>query len=209
MKKRGSKSNADLHASEKLRKKQENNTIAKVASLADFDDKYTKKIQDEKNKLDEQIKEIQKLITETQNKIDDQRKKLRDAPNEQQTSSKVSKQIQSLENKLDNNFKKYNQAVAHNKSLRSKIDALRKERILFDENLEKLEKELKQKKDNCFSKTIEEAEEAYQAREQAKKDMEMLKKEAEKEQYEFQVEWNKLENLIEKDKQLNDYGKAK
>jgi len=69
----------------------------------------------------------------------------------------------------------------------------------------KLEKELKEKKKTWFSKTINDAEEAYRAREQAKADMEALKKEAEKEQYEFQVEWNKLESLIEEDKKVTNF----
>jgi hypothetical protein len=51
--------------------------------------------------------------------------------------------------------------------------------------------------------TIHEAEQAYNDREQAKANMETLKKEAEKEQQEFQNEWGKLENLIDKDKHTN------
>lgn len=135
-----------------------------------------------------------------QKKINEQRAKLKNAPNEQQTSEKVNKQIKSLENKLDKNFKEYNQAVAHNRQLRDKIDALRRERIIFDKNLDKLDSELASKKKE-MELTIKEAEQAYAAREQAKADMETLKKEAEKEQLEFQLEWGKLEKLIEQDKQ--------
>jgi chromosome segregation ATPase len=142
------------------------------------------------------------------NKINEQRAKLKNAPNEQQTSEKVSKQIKSLENKLDTNFKEYNQAVAHNRQLRDKIDALRRERIIFDKNLHKLEQELVDKKKE-MELTIKEAEQAYQAREQAKTDMETLKKEAEKEQFEFQIEWAKLEKLIEQDKQVTNHSNKK
>jgi chromosome segregation ATPase len=142
------------------------------------------------------------------NKINEQRSKLKNAPNEQQTSEKVSKQIKSLENKLDTNFKEYNQAVAHNRQLRDKIDALRRERIIFDKNLHKLEQELVDKKKE-MELTIKEAEQAYQAREQAKTDMETLKKEAEKEQFEFQIEWAKLEKLIEQDKQVTNHSNKK
>jgi len=39
--------------------------------------------------------------------------------------------------------------------------------------------------------------------------MEALKKEAEKEQYEFQVEWNKLESLIEEDKKVTNFATLK
>lgn len=125
--KKNSKSNADLNNEIKRHNNNQTtqNTIAKIASLNDFDEKYTSKILAEQKKLNEQIAEIQ-------NKIDEQRAKLKNAPNEQQTSEKVSKQIKSLENKLDTNFKEYNQAVAHNRQLKDKIDALRRERIIFD-----------------------------------------------------------------------------
>lgn len=56
---------------------------------------------------------------------------------------------------------------------------------------------------------IEQAEVAYKARETAKTDMEILKKEAEQEQQEFQKEWHKLEVLIEKDKQVQEFIKEK
>lgn len=71
-------------------------------------------------------------------------------------------------------------------------------------NLQKLEQELVDKKKE-MELTIKEAEQAYQAREQAKTDMETLKKEAEKEQLEFQMEWGKLEKLIEQDKQVTNH----
>lgn len=52
---------------------------------------------------------------------------------------------------------------------------------------------------------IDKAEKAYKAREQAKAQMQELKKDAEREQDEFQNEWNKLGKLIEKDKQVKDF----
>jgi hypothetical protein len=57
-------------------------------------------------------------------------------------------------------------------------------------------------------KIIERAERAYMQREAAKKEMNDLKKEAEREQEEFEKEWNKLGKLIEKDKQVKDFIKT-
>jgi hypothetical protein len=57
-------------------------------------------------------------------------------------------------------------------------------------------------------KIIDKAEKAYFARETAKSEMQELKKEAEKEQEEFEAEWNKLGKLIEKDKQVKDFIKT-
>lgn len=75
---------------------------------------------------------------------------------------------------------------------------------MFDKIYEKLEKELKEKKVE-MQKIIEQAEQAYKSRETAKKEMKMLKGTAQKEQEEFQVEWNKLGELIEDDKQNKDF----
>jgi len=84
---------------------------------------------------------------------------------------------------------------------------LRRERVVFDNIYKKLEIELKKKKGDMMS-IIERAEKAYMARETAKKEMNDLKKEAEREQEEFEREWNKLGKLIEKDKQVKDFIKT-
>jgi coiled-coil domain-containing protein 63/114 len=191
------KNNADLFKDQSNKKKlsMTKQIKSQIALLSDFEEKYSSKILQEQKLLNEKIEEVE-------NKIKEQREKLKNAPNERQTSDKVSKQIKSLENQLDKNFKEYNQAVAHNCQLRDKIDALRRERIVFDKIYKKLEKELESKKKE-MQHIITEAEEAYNAREQAKVNMETLKKEAEKEQFEFQLEWAKLEKIIEKDKQAN------
>lgn len=196
------RSNADLQNDQSQRKlATQKNVLSQIALLNDFDENYSSKILSEHKALDDKIAEVQR-------KIDEQREKLKNAPNEQQTSEKVTKQIKSLENKLDKNVKEYNKAVAHNRQLRDKIDALRRERLVFDKIYDKLEKELEGKKRE-MEHTITEAEAAYRAREQAKANMETLKREAEKEQLEFQAEWGKLEKLIEQDKQVINFSKKK
>lgn len=127
------RSNADLLNDQQHKKRMgtSKNALSQIALLNDFDENYSSKILNEQRILDEKIEEVQK-------KINDQREKLKNAPNEQQTSEKVGKQIKLLENKLDKNFKEYNQAVAHNRQLRDKIDALRRERIVFDKIYDKV-----------------------------------------------------------------------
>ena len=63
--------------------------------------------------------------------------------------------------------------------MREQIDALRRERVVFDNIYKKLETELKKKKDEMM-KIIEKAEKAYNKREAAKQEMNDLKKAAEK-----------------------------
>ena len=116
---------------------------------------------------------------------------IKDNQGQKESNEDVARKIKSLENRLDKQLQKFNQAVAQNKNLREQIDALRRERVVFDNIYKKLETELKKKKDDMM-KIIERAEKAYMQREQAKKEMNDLKKEAEKEQEEFEKEWNKL-----------------
>ena len=113
-----------------------------------------------------------------------------------QSEEDIQRKIKQYENQLDKQLQKFNKSVAQNKSLREQIDALRRERVVFEQIYHKLIKELDQKK-NEMGTVIEEAEAAYKKREQAEQEMKKLKKEAEEEQEEFQTEWNKLGKLIE------------
>jgi len=50
----------------------------------------------------------------------------------QENHAQIQKQIKILENRLDKANQKFNEAIAHNKKLREEIDALRRERVIFD-----------------------------------------------------------------------------
>ncbi|CDW83010.1 UNKNOWN [Stylonychia lemnae] len=179
------------------------NIGSQIAVLQKFGDNYAKRIEKEKKKLDE----LNTKIKDVQQKIETQRRLIKDNQGQKESNEDVARKIKSLENRLDKQLQKFNQAVAQNKNLREQIDALRRERVVFDNIYKKLETELKKKKDDMM-KIIERAEKAYMQREQAKKEMNDLKKEAEKEQEEFEKEWNKLGQLIEKDKQVKDFIKT-
>jgi len=60
--------------------------------------------------------------------------------------SMIQKQIRILENRLDKALVKFNEAIAHNKSLRDTIDDLRRERIVFENIYRKMERELQDRK---------------------------------------------------------------
>ncbi len=51
---------------------------------------------------------------------------------ENRKSEDIKRQIKSQEYKLDKLKQKYNQTIAQNKQLRDQIDALRRERVIFD-----------------------------------------------------------------------------
>jgi len=120
----------------------------------------------------------------------------------------VAKQIRVLENRLDKSLQKFNEAVAHNKELREHIDAMRRERVVFDSIYKKLEVELQQKKKE-MANIIEQANAAYEARDQAQAQMASLKQQADKEHQEFEREWKELGRLIENDKKMKEFMRQK
>ena len=111
----------------------------------------------------------------------------------------VAMQIKLLENRLEKAYIKFNQSVTHNKQLRDQINNMRKERIMFEDINRNLEKELtKQKKE--MAETIQLANVAFEAKEKAISEMNVLKVQAEKEQQGFEEEWKQLSAIIEEDK---------
>jgi len=120
----------------------------------------------------------------------------------------IAKQIRVLENRLDKSLQKFNEAIAYNKSLREQIDGLRRERVVFDSIYKKLEQELQQKKKE-MANIIEQANAAYEARDQAQAQMAALKQQADKEHQEFEREWKELGRLIENDKKMKEFMRQK
>jgi len=118
----------------------------------------------------------------------------------------VQKQIRILENRLDKAAVRFNEAIAGNRELREQIDALRRERAVFDDIYKKLEQELSQKKRE-MANIIEQANSAYEARDQAQAQMASLKQQADREHLEFEREWKELGKLIANDKNMKDYMK--
>jgi chromosome segregation ATPase len=111
----------------------------------------------------------------------------------------VANQIKLLENRLEKAYIKYNQSVTHTKQLRDQINNLRKERIMFQDIDRNLEKELTKLKKE-MGETIQLANVAFEAKEKAIAEMNVLKVQAEKEQQGFEEEWKQLAAIIEEDK---------
>ena len=121
---------------------------------------------------------------------------------------RVSKQVKVLENRLDKALVKFNEALAQNKELRNEIDNLRRERVVFDQIYNKLEKELHEKKKE-MANIIEISNIAYEARDQAQNEIAALRAQADKEQQAFEAEWKELGRLIEADRKIHDLNKRK
>jgi hypothetical protein len=117
-------------------------------------------------------------------------------------------QIKLLENRLEKSYVKYNQSSTHNKQLRDQINNLRRERLMFESINSNLEKEL-QKLKKEMAETIQLANAAFEAKEKAISEMNVLKVQADKEQQGFEEEWRHLSAMIEEDKRERERARAK
>jgi coiled-coil domain-containing protein 63/114 len=86
--------------------------------------------------MDDEMKDMQKRIVEKKRTINSSGGGSLAGKND----SQFSKQVKILENRLDKANQKFNESIAQNKSMREEIDALRKEKSVFDNVYSKLEK---------------------------------------------------------------------
>ena len=175
-----------------------------ITKLQDQADLFTRKIELEKRR----VAELDKQIARMQVRIMEQRKKMGGVNAARENNQQIQKQIKILENRLDKALVKYNEALAHNRALRDSIDNLRRERLVFDQIYKKLEKELAEKKKE-MARIIEVSNKAYESRDTALNEMAALKSQAEKEQASFEQEWRELGKLIESDRKMKDFVKAR
>jgi len=162
-----------------------------ISRLQDEASRYMKKIELERGK----IAELDNEIIKYQEKIMDQKTRLGGVDAAATNNKLIQRQIKVLDNRLDKSLTKFNETVAHNKVLRSKIDEYRRERIVFDVIYKKLERDLHEKKKEMAA-IIEDSKHAYQARDKSQSEMAALQQHAEKERVEFESEFKELGELI-------------
>ena len=98
----------------------------------------------------------------------------------------IKKQTSILENRLDKALQKYNETLAQNKSLRREIDSLRQERLGFERQYGKMDKELQGIKQQ-MADVIEAANEAYEIRDNAEFHTAEIREEMDREKAEFKA----------------------
>jgi len=167
-----------------------------IAILQDQAQIYLRKIDIERRK----IEALDHEITEKQAKVLKQKQKVGGINASKENDAVIAKQIKTLENKLDKSLIKFNEALAVNKSLREKIDSLRRERVVFDGIYKKLERDLHEKRKEMTA-IIEDSKAACIARDKAQSEIAALRQQAEKDRHEFDIEWAQLNELIEMDRQ--------
>merc|ERR1711935_1081288 len=99
------------------------------------------------------------------------------------------KQVRVLENRLDKALIKYNEALSRNKSLRSNIDDLRREKNVYDGIYKKLERDLNDKK-------REMANQSYEARDQSEHEIELIKRQMREREELWEAELKQLNQKL-------------
>jgi len=220
LKKDGERIKEDL-ALETRQARQANNmsAAAQIAKLQDQCEMYTRKIEQERRRLEELDKQIKKLQTTLLLQRKEQSIQAMQAAISSGMSTSgagawsfdvdrsanggagIQKQIRILENRLDKALVKFNEALAHNKNLRETIDNLRRERQVFESIYGKLARELSKKKSDMLE-VKKEIHVAYETRASAQREMVALKQAADREQERFENEWKNLANMVERERRL-------
>ncbi|KAI8803775.1 hypothetical protein BJ742DRAFT_907451, partial [Cladochytrium replicatum] len=162
-------------------------------------------------KLRQMVAEIETLnlqIASLSQHIDTERADLGGVHAASQNCEAIAKQIRILENRLDKALVKFNKSLAVNKRMRSTIDNLRRERLVFDNIYRKFERELTEQKKQ-MAEIIEMSNAAYEARDEAQAKIIALKEKAEKEYQAYVQEMKELDRVLEQDRRLKDFMAAK
>lgn len=110
----------------------------------------------------------------------------------------VEKQLRVIEARLDKANHKFDEALAANKEMRTEIDNLRKEKLVFETLYARMEKGLNQKRKN-MAEIIEVANTAYEDRDQTQEKLAALISQGDKEAAEFAREMKQVQELVDKD----------
>lgn len=171
------------------------NLSANIANLQDQSDVYTRKIGLERSRL----LELEEKTSSLQGKIGGQRKAMGGINAAREANIQTQKQIRILENRLEKMYHKYNESKSRNQVLRTGIDNLRRERLVFDDIHRKLAKSLLAKKKEMAG-VISHTNHILESRDKAILEMGTIKAQGDREQAMAEAEWKQLSNLIENDR---------
>lgn len=119
----------------------------KIDSMLKYGDGYAKQIEKQKKV----IEGLHMRIGEIQSAIEQHRKEKAKIPKSNADNTSLPQKIRALEYRLSTQLQKFNQAVAENKAMRERIDALRKERVVFDVIYRQLELDIKIKREELIA----------------------------------------------------------
>ncbi|TPX33150.1 hypothetical protein SeMB42_g07516 [Synchytrium endobioticum] len=176
----------------------------RAEAMAEQAEMYQRKIR----QIAAEIASLDESIAGMDKDVDVQRKKLGERVLGIFNTDAIDKQIRVLENRLDKALIKYNKALTSNKGLRSTIDSLRRERLVFDSLHRKFERDLLEEK-RRVAEVVEASNAAYEARDEAQAKIVALRERAEKEGAAYAQEIKELDRALEQDKRLKEFMAAK
>lgn len=168
-----------------------------IQALTDQGDKYATSIEFERSNIQTMEEQIQILRSKTLQ----QRRAMGGVNASKENHFMIQKQIHILENRLDKSLIKFNEAISHNKSLRDKIDDLRRERVVFENIYRKMERELQDRKKH-MAEIIEVSNQSYEQRDTFQMEVAAIEQANRKEQEEFEEQMGTLGRLLDTELQL-------
>lgn len=168
-----------------------------IQALTDQGDKYASSIEFEKSN----IATMEEQINIMRSKTLQQRRAMGGVNASKDNHFMIQKQIHILENRLDKSLIKFNEAISHNKSLRDKIDDLRRERVVFENIYRKMERELQDRKKH-MAEIIEISNQSYEQRDTFQMEVAAIEQANRKEQEEFEEQMLTLGKLLDTELQL-------
>jgi chromosome segregation ATPase len=165
--------------------------------MHDAGDGYANAIEFEKRNIEQNQEQI--LIMKE--KILHQRKSMGGVNASKENNHMIQKQIRILENRLEKALVKFNEAIAHNKTLRDEIDDLRRERVVYENIYRKMEKELQDRKQK-MAEVIELSNQSYEQRDGYQLEIAAIEQANRKEQEDFEEQMIELGRMLENDLRL-------
>lgn len=168
-----------------------------IQALTDQGDKYAASIEFERSNIQTMEEQIQIMRAKSLH----QRRAMGGVNASKENHFMIQKQIHILENRLDKSLVKFNEAISHNKSLRDKIDDLRRERVVFENIYRKMERELQDRK-RQMAEIIEISNQSYEQRDTFQMEVAAIEQANRKEQEEFEEQMGTLGRLLDTELQL-------
>jgi coiled-coil domain-containing protein 63/114 len=168
-----------------------------INKLQDQGDKMSNSVDFERRN----IQTMEEQIHIMKQKVLQQRKSMGGVNASKENHHMIQKQIRILENRLDKSLMKFNEAIAHNKTLRDNIDDLRRERVVFENIYRKMERELQEKKQK-MAEIIELSNQSYEQRDSYQMEVAAIEQANKKEQEEFEEQMVELGRMLETELKL-------
>ena len=176
-----------------------------IANKKDLEKKITiKKYKKDLNSETEKLKKLDNDIRTFKKQIINRKKMIGGVRCGMENETQLNKQIKILENRLDKTNQKFNNVVTVNSNLRKEIDSLEKEREIFEQLYNKLEKKLENKKKNIAELMLK-AKDGYLERDRYNNEIEKLKQESQKKAKIFEDELKELAIISEKNLENIEY----